>query len=142
MSETAAAVEAGTPRSGIGNETKRMPFAPVALASSTKSGWAASSASNKDTMTSIPACRQPLASSSSQSPPLGRAATASRPRHGPGIQKRSGFMILFPLSPADADECPLGVRGEWIAGDDRPGLFHPSGPSASLAGRDLALART
>src|SRR5258707_15383320 len=89
-------------------------------------------------MTSIPARRQPLASSSSQSPPLGRAATASRPRHGPGIQKKSGFMILFPLSLVEADGYSRRVRGERIAGDDHRGLFRQVEPSASLAGRDEA----
>lgn len=94
ISETAAGVDAGIPRSGIGNEMKRRPFASAAVASSAKSSYAASSSSSRDTMTSTPARRKPLDSSSSQSPPLGRAAIASRPRHGPGIQKRSGVMIL------------------------------------------------
>src|SRR5713226_9550619 len=49
-------------------------------------------------MTSSPARRQPAASSSSHSPPRGRMAMASLPRQGPGIQKRSGFILLHYLS--------------------------------------------
>jgi len=43
----------------------------------------------------MPALRQALASSSSQSPPLGRPTIDNRPRQGPGIQNRSAFIILL-----------------------------------------------
>jgi len=49
ISETAAGTEAGTPRSGIGNEIKRMPFSAAARGSSTKSSWSASSFSSRET---------------------------------------------------------------------------------------------
>ena len=94
ISQIASDVDFGTSRSGMGNEMKRMPLASAAFASSAKPNWAASSDSRRETITSIPARRHPLASSSSQSPPLGRATTASRPRHGPGIQKRSGVIAI------------------------------------------------
>src|SRR5580698_619666 len=99
ISEKAAGSDAGTPRSGIGNEMNRMPCASATLDSSDKPSRPASSLSSSETMTWMPARRQPLTSSASQSSPLGLVAIANRPLHGPAIQNRSGIiMFLYYLS--------------------------------------------
>ena len=143
-SESACRVDAGTSRSGIGNEMKRIPAASATAASATAPSWtksscAASSFSGRETTAPGPALRQAVTSSCSQSPPRGRAATARRPCQGPGIQNRSDFMTLSPLSSrAEAGRRPRRVRKGRIAGDGHPGRFRPCEPLANRAGRERA----
>jgi hypothetical protein len=94
----AAGVEAGSPRSGMGNEMNRMPLLSAAWRSVSKSSWSASSLASKETTTSIPLRHHALASSSSQSSPLwpGDHGQTSPPRTGnrKHLRVRHSFSLI------------------------------------------------
>ena len=78
--------EGGTCRSGIGNDRNLNPSRFASRDSATRSRSCSSSAVSKDNTVFMPVYFQSRISSSSHSPPRGRAAIASFPGHGPSIQ--------------------------------------------------------
>ena len=138
--------EAGTPRSGMGNDLKSIPLARAAAASPSKSSCACSSASRSDTTTSMPASRQEVVSSPSQSPPRGRGRMPSRPRHGPATQNTFAGMIPSSQIPEETAleegrRCRRRARATRRADGALPARFHPFSPSVHRAALDEASRR-
>src|SRR6266566_4315666 len=72
-----------------------MPLSEDRIASPSSSRFCTSSEVSNDTTSSTPDLRQLASSSSSQSPPRGRAETASLPAHGPSTQCNSVYITFL-----------------------------------------------
>src|ERR1035441_5667826 len=97
MNRKASLLDAGTHRSTIGKERNRRPASPEHSASFCSSRLSTSSGVSRETTSSTPDLRQPVSSSSSQSPPRGRAEMASFTGQRPPIQGNPVYIgILQP----------------------------------------------
>src|ERR1035441_2985663 len=97
MNRKASLLDAGTHRSTIGKERNRRPASPEHAASFCSSRLSTSSGVSRETTSSTPDLRQLASSSSSQSPPRGRAEMASFPVQFPSIQCNSVYIgVLQP----------------------------------------------
>ena len=94
-----ASIDAGTPRSGIGNRSKEIPAWRVRPASSNSPVSRSSKSSSRETTSVSPAAAQSAISSASHSPGRGRPRIARRPgaksRKRPLVTGRSGSKVLL-----------------------------------------------